>query len=186
MSHREQMWAPWLGFCPRRWAFNALWAQVPSSPSALEGACLALAWPGRGQRAEGGGGVRVRAPGSAGTGSRWPEDGPRWPGLTTWGLLLPRVPRPRARQGPCGPLVCLWPLAADPPAGPWRSSAPVPDVGRPGSWCRSCSCGGKVRGSPCTHAVWVDDFIEPCLIIFPSRPAARPLCPIWLFRTSGL
>lgn len=40
MSHHEQMWAPPLGFCPRRGVFNALWAQVPGSPSVLEEARL--------------------------------------------------------------------------------------------------------------------------------------------------
>lgn len=88
MSHREQMWAPWLGFCPRRLAFNALWARV------LWKVC---AWPGRGQKAEAACGFGH--PTLQGRGAVGRKMGPRWPGLTTWGLLLLRVPRPRACQG---------------------------------------------------------------------------------------
>lgn len=35
VSHPQQMQAPQRGFCPLRWVFNTLWAEVPPAPGSF-------------------------------------------------------------------------------------------------------------------------------------------------------
>ena len=144
MSHREQMWAPWLGFCPRRWAFNALWAQVPSSPSALEGACLALAWPGRGQRAEAACGFGHPAlQGWGAVGRKTALAGPASPPGVCCFRGCPVLVRARDRAGRWS--VCGRWLLTRPP-GPGEAPPQFLTSGGPGAGAAPAPVVGKCKG----------------------------------------